>query len=75
MAVIVTPRSTAATLAAIRDRLGKVTSPFRSAERFNVEDIIDPRDTRPLLCEWAERAYDLVAHELGDGPKARGPRP
>ncbi len=41
----------------IRDRLNKVRSPFRSAERFNIEDIIDPRDTRPLLCEFAELAW------------------
>jgi acetyl-CoA carboxylase carboxyltransferase component len=47
----------AAELAAIQERLAKVTSPFRSAERFNVEDIIDPRDTRPLLCEFAELAW------------------
>ena len=46
-----------AELAAIKARLAKVTSPFRSAERFNVEDIIDPRDTRPLLCEFAELAW------------------
>ncbi|MFL0355703.1 acyl-CoA carboxylase subunit beta [Erythrobacter sp. GH1-10] len=46
-----------AELEAIRERLAKVTSPFRSAERFNVEDIIDPRDTRPLLCEFAELAW------------------
>ena len=44
-------------LEAIRARLAKVTSPFRSAERFNVEDIIDPRDTRPLLCGFAELAW------------------
>ena len=47
----------AAHLAAIRDRLNKVRSPFRSAERFSVEDIIDPRDTRPLLCEFADLAW------------------
>lgn len=47
----------AAELEAIEKRLGKVTSPFRSAERYNVEDIIDPRDTRPLLCEFAKLAW------------------
>ncbi|MBX9729214.1 MAG: methylmalonyl-CoA carboxyltransferase [Sphingopyxis sp.] len=47
----------AAHLAAIRDRLNRVRSPFRTAERFAVEDIIDPRDTRPLLCEFAELAW------------------
>ena len=47
----------AAHLAAIRDRLNRVRSPFRTAERYGVEDIIDPRDTRPLLCEFAGLAW------------------
>ena len=47
----------------------------RTAERFSVEEIIDPRDTRPILCDWAERAHELVRHELNRGPKTRGPRP
>src|SRR3954454_8504692 len=59
----------------IERRLNAVLSPFRTAERFSVEEIIDPRDTRPLLCAWARQAHRLVAHEAGAGPKARGPRP
>jgi propionyl-CoA carboxylase beta chain len=47
----------AAKLAEIKARLNAVTSPFRTAEKFGVEDIIDPRDTRPLLCEFAELAW------------------
>ncbi len=47
----------AAALAAIKARLDQVKSPFRTAERFGVEDIIDPRDTRPLLCEFAGLAW------------------
>jgi acetyl-CoA carboxylase carboxyltransferase component len=65
----------AALRAEIAARLDAVRSPFRTAERFSVEEIIDPRDTRPLLCDWAERAHELVHHELSAGPKARGPRP
>jgi acetyl-CoA carboxylase carboxyltransferase component len=61
--------------AEIQARLDAVTSPFRTAERFVVEEIIDPRETRPLLCDWARRAHELVAHDLAAGPKARGPRP
>jgi acetyl-CoA carboxylase carboxyltransferase component len=61
--------------AEIAARLDAVRSPFRTAERFSVEEIIDPRDTRVLLCDWAERAHELVRHELHDGPKSRGPRP
>ena len=45
-----------AKLAEIEERLNKLRSPFRSAERFWVEEIIDPRRTRPLLCEFARLA-------------------
>jgi len=30
-----------------------VRSPFKTAEAFLIEEIIDPRDTRKLLCEFA----------------------
>jgi acetyl-CoA carboxylase carboxyltransferase component len=61
--------------AEIEARLNAVRSPFRTAERFGVEEIIDPRDTRPLLCDWSQRAHELIRHSLTDGPRARGPRP
>ena len=61
--------------AEIEERLNAVRSPFRTAERFGVEEIIDPRDTRPLLCDWAERAHELVRYDLHAGPKRRGLRP
>ena len=65
--------------AALRDeieaRLNAVRSPFRTAERFGIEEIIDPRDTRPILCDWAERAHELIHHQLGAGPRRRGLRP
>lgn len=47
----------AARLAEIKAKLDLVTSPFRTAEQFSVEDIIDPRDSRPLLCEFADLAW------------------
>ena len=59
--------------AEIERRLSAVTSPFLTAEMFGIEEIIDPRDTRPLLCEWIETAYRLLPSELG--PKKRGMRP
>jgi acetyl-CoA carboxylase carboxyltransferase component len=61
--------------AEIQARLNAVRSPFRTAERFSVEEIVDPRDTRPLLCDWAARAHELVAIDAGHGPVARGTRP
>jgi acetyl-CoA carboxylase carboxyltransferase component len=50
----------AALLSDIRARLDAVRSPFRTAERFGVEEIIDPRETRPLLCEWVRDAYAVL---------------
>jgi acetyl-CoA carboxylase carboxyltransferase component len=57
--------------AEIERRLDAARSPFRTAEVFMVEEIIDPRDTRRLLCEFA----NLVAPRRGAGPVARGTRP
>jgi acetyl-CoA carboxylase carboxyltransferase component len=59
--------------AEIEEKLREVSSPFRTAEIFGIEEIIDPRDTRPLLCEWIETAYRLLPSELG--VKRRGMRP
>jgi acetyl-CoA carboxylase carboxyltransferase component len=53
--------------------LASLRSPLRTAEAFGIEEIIDPRDTRPLLVEWARRAVELMPSRLG--PKARGLRP
>ena len=56
-------------LSGLEDRYRQLASPFRTAEKFRVPDIIDPRDTRPLLCEWVEDAYRaLPGHR---GPRAR----
>lgn len=52
----------------ITNRLNQVRSPFRTAEKFGIEDIIDPRDTRPMLCEFVEAAYRI----LEPGPVAKG---
>ncbi len=53
----------------IEERLNQYRSPFRTAEAFGVEEIIDPRDTRPLLCDWVKLSYSLLPSELG--PKRR----
>jgi acetyl-CoA carboxylase carboxyltransferase component len=57
----------------IEEMLNELRSPFRTAEAFGIEEIIDPRDTRRLLCDWVEMAYELLPSELG--PKRRGMRP
>ncbi len=50
-----------AALREIETRLNALRSPFRTAENFWVEEIIDPRATRPLLCEFSRLAGPLLA--------------
>jgi acetyl-CoA carboxylase carboxyltransferase component len=45
--------------AEIEAKLNSVRSPFRTAEKFGVEEIIAPCETRPLLCEFANLAAPL----------------
>lgn len=49
----------------IEGRLKALASPFRTAEAGNIEDIIDPRDTRPLLCDFIETAQGILRTQLG----------
>jgi acetyl-CoA carboxylase carboxyltransferase component len=60
-----------AKLAEIEARLNALRSPFRTAETFWVEEIIDPRDTRKLLCEFANLAEPLRT----PGPRTFSMRP
>jgi len=60
-----------AKLAEIEVRLNALRSPFRTAETFAVEEIIDPRDTRRLLCDFANLAEPLRT----PGPRTFGMRP
>ena len=54
--------------------LRALTSPFRTAEAFGVEEIIDPRETRPTLCRFIDAMQGRLATTLG--PKAKyGVRP
>jgi acetyl-CoA carboxylase carboxyltransferase component len=57
----------------LEEKLNDLRSPFRTAEAFNIEEIIDPRETRELLSEWVELAYRSL-HTIA-GPKTRGTRP
>jgi hypothetical protein len=41
-----------------------MTSPFRTAEKFGVLEIIDPRETRMVLCDWVEDAWHVVQGDL-----------
>jgi acetyl-CoA carboxylase carboxyltransferase component len=58
-------------LAEIEARLNRLTSPLRTAEAFGVEDIIDPSETRPSLCRFA----NLAARLRQPGRRTYGMRP
>lgn len=58
-------------LAEIRAWAEALRSPFRTAESFYAEEIIDPRDTRLLLCEW----ISLAQRNADVGPSVFGMRP
>jgi len=49
----------------IERKLQALASPFRTAEAFNIEDIIDPRDTRPILCDFINTAQQVTKTQLG----------
>lgn len=53
----------------IEAELKPYASPFRTAEAFAVEEIIDPRETRPMLCQLIALAEARLRADVG--PKAR----
>ncbi len=42
-----------------------MNAPLRTAEAFGVEDVIDPRETRPLLCRFIEAAQPMLRTRVG----------
>lgn len=60
-----------AALTEIKARLNRLRSPMRSAEHFEIEEIIDPAATREHLCHWAK----LARRTLTPGPSSFSYRP
>ena len=58
----------------IEDELRQLASPFRTAEAFAIEDLIDPRETRPYLCQFIGALQPRLRTQLGPKLKA-GVRP
>jgi hypothetical protein len=38
----------------------RLQNPVRTANAFGVEEIIDPADTRHLLCTWVRHVYEVL---------------
>jgi acetyl-CoA carboxylase carboxyltransferase component len=53
----------------IESEIRRLSSPFLTAEAFGIEDLIDPRETRPYLCSFLEAARTRIKSQLGPKPK------
>ncbi|MEM6534639.1 MAG: carboxyl transferase domain-containing protein, partial [Pseudomonadota bacterium] len=49
----------------LEEMLAARQSPFPRAEAFSVHDLIDPAETRPMLCRWIDRIQPLLPPLLG----------
>ena len=52
----------------------KVGNPLSNSHAFGIENIIDSRESRPLLVYLIKDAYDVIAGEIGK-PSLTGYRP
>jgi acetyl-CoA carboxylase carboxyltransferase component len=51
-------------------RIESARGPVGPLSKFQIEEMIDPRDTRPMICEWVRTAYQVVSQ-----PARLVPRP
>ncbi len=65
----------AALRAEINARIESARGPIGPLNTFQMEEMIDPRDTRRLVCEWAQNAWRIVSQPAGLGPRALQFRP
>lgn len=65
----------AALRAEINARIESARGPIGPLNRFQMEEMIDPRDTRKWVCEWVENAYRIVSHPATLMPRALQFRP
>jgi len=49
----------------LEERLAQGRSAFPRAQAFGVSDLIDPRDTRPALCDWLDWVRPLLEQQRG----------
>ncbi|KAI1611304.1 carboxyl transferase domain-containing protein [Exophiala viscosa] len=47
----------------LEDEYLRLMNPIRTAQHFNVEEIVDPKDTRRIVCRWAKEMYGVVMQE------------
>ena len=61
--------------AELNARIESVRGPTGPLNRFQMEEMIDPRDTRRYVCEWIEAAWHIISQSAALGPRALKFRP
>ena len=59
----------------LEDAMAQAQSAFPRAEEFGVHDLIDPRETRPLLCDWVDEIQAQLRSQAQHGPRRYSIRP
>ncbi len=65
----------AALRAELEARIESARGPVGPLNKFQMEEMIDPRDTRRLICEWITTAYRIVSQPSGLGSRPLQFRP
>jgi len=50
----------------LEEEFAAARSPFARAEAFGVHDLIDPRETRPRLCDWIDAVQPRLRQHVGE---------
>jgi len=61
--------------AEINARIESARGPIGPLNKFQMEEMIDPRETRRWVCEWVENAWRIVSQPARLAPRALGFRP
>ncbi len=56
-------------------RIESARGPIGPLSRFQLEEMIDPRDTRSLICEWLDSAWKIVSQPARQKPRSVRFRP
>ena len=56
-------------------RIESARGPVGPLNRFQIEEMIDPRDTRRYICDWVTLAYRVVSQPSRLAPRALQFRP
>ncbi|MEM7001604.1 MAG: carboxyl transferase domain-containing protein, partial [Pseudomonadota bacterium] len=61
--------------AELESRIESARGPIGPLNKFQIEEMIDPRQTRAIICEWVRTAYKVAAQPGRLGPRELAFRP